>query len=82
MKINVIQIIFIAICAAIVIYFTYATINQIATGANIIPCDSCEPPTTQITLGFLDYGMIQFYIFMSVMAFLLFMLGGSGQQQA
>jgi hypothetical protein len=80
MKINVIQIIFIAICAAIVIYFTYATINLIATGENVVPCPACAGG--EKTLGFLDYGMIQFYIFMSVMAFLLFMLGGSGQQQA
>ncbi|MHA1131932.1 MAG: hypothetical protein ACTSQI_08635 [Candidatus Helarchaeota archaeon] len=77
MKINVIQIIFIVICAAVTIYYTYATAHLIATGQNVIPCPACAGG--EKTLGFLDYGMIQFYIFMSVIAFLLYMLGGSGQ---
>jgi hypothetical protein len=34
-----------------------------------------------VTLGFLDYGMIQFYVFMAVMAFLLFMLAGGGKKE-
>ncbi|MHA1650369.1 MAG: hypothetical protein ACTSYB_09250 [Candidatus Helarchaeota archaeon] len=75
MKINVIQIILLGICAAITIYFTYQTINLIATGQNVITIQGGGT----VTLNFLDYGMIQFYIFMSVMAFLLFMLAGSSK---
>ena len=74
MKIDIIQIIFIGICAAIVIYFTYATINLIVTGGNVV--DTTGGP---VTLGFLDYGMIQFYIFMAVVAFLLYMLAGGSK---
>ncbi len=73
MKINLIQIIFIGICVAVTIYFTYATINEIVTGGNVIDIGG-----ETVTLNFLDYGMIQFYIFMAVMTFLLFMLGGGG----
>ncbi|MHA1265966.1 MAG: hypothetical protein ACTSRS_12110 [Candidatus Helarchaeota archaeon] len=74
MKINVIQIIFIGICVAITIYFTYATADLISAGANVI---TTEEGT--VTLGFLDYGMIQFYFFMAVIAFLLFMLAGGNK---
>lgn len=76
MKINVIQIVLIGVCLAISIYFTYAAINLIATGNNVIVTTE-----STITLGFLDYGMIQFYAFMSVIAFLLFMLAGSGKKE-
>jgi hypothetical protein len=74
MNINIIQIILIGVCVAITIYFTYATVNLISTGANIITTDEGT-----VTLNFLDYGMIQFYVFMAVMAFLLFMLAGGNQ---
>ncbi|NVM28483.1 MAG: hypothetical protein HWN65_06545 [Candidatus Helarchaeota archaeon] len=77
MKLNILQIIFIGICVAITIYFTYATINLIVTGDNIIDLGGGET----VTLSFLDYGMIQFYIFMGVMAFLLFMLAGGGAKE-
>ena len=76
MKINLIQIVLIGVCLALTIYFTYATINLILTGQNVIETQE----STQITLGFLDYGMIQFYIFMAAMAFLLFMLAGGGKK--
>ena len=80
MKFNIVQIILIGICAAIAIYFTYATIDLIVTGQNVITCQAGEClPSGTVTLDFLDYGMIQFYIFMAVMAFLLYMLAGSGQ---
>ncbi len=75
MKFNVIQIILVGICAAIVIYFTYATIDLIVTGQNVIDLK----PVGTATLNFLDYGMIQFYVFMGVMAFLLYMLAGGNQ---
>lgn len=75
MKINLIQIIFIGLCIAIVVYFTYATINLIATDQNVIDIAGGG----SVTLNFLDYGMIQFYIFMGVIAFLLYMLGGGNQ---
>ncbi|MFX1295034.1 MAG: hypothetical protein ACFFD2_09315 [Promethearchaeota archaeon] len=75
MKINIVQIILIGICAIIVIYFTYATINLIVTGQNVIETEG----EGTVTLNFLDYGMIQFYIFMSVMAFLLYMLAGGSK---
>ena len=79
-KFNIIQIILVGICVAITIYFTYATINLIVTGQNVITCEvgECLPSGT-VTLDFLDYGMIQFYIFMGVMAFLLYMLAGSNE---
>jgi hypothetical protein len=76
MKINIVQIILIGICIFIAVYFTYSTINLIVTGGNVYMVDEVE-----VTLGFLDYGMIQFYIFMGVMAFLLFMLAGSGKKE-
>jgi len=67
------------ICIAITLYFTYATINLIITGQNVITTNDPTPRT--ITLSFLDYGMIQFYAFMAVMAFLLFMLAGGGKRE-
>ena len=75
MKINILQIIFIGLCIFIAAYFTYATINLIVSGENVYLVEEVE-----YTLGFLDYGMIQFYVFMGVMAFLLFMLAGSGKE--
>jgi hypothetical protein len=79
MKLNIIQIILIGVCLAITIYFTYATINLITTGNNVIV--NADIPPESITLGFLDYGMIQYYVFMAVMTFLLFMLAGSGKKE-
>ncbi len=71
MKFNVLQLIFLGLCAAITIYFTYATIA-------LVPQEVITTEGT-VTLGFLDYGMIQFYLFMSVIAFLLYMLAGGSK---
>lgn len=75
MKINIIQIILLGICAAITIYFTYATITLVAGGGYEVTTNEGT-----VTLGFLDFGMIQFYVFMSVMAFLLYMLASSSKE--
>lgn len=74
MNINLIQIILLGVCATIAVYFTYATVNLIVTGQNVITTELGE-----VTLGFLDYGMIQFYIFIAVIALLLYMLAGSNK---
>jgi hypothetical protein len=71
MKFNVLQLIFLGLCAAITIYFTYATIA-------LVPQEIITTEGT-VTIGFLDYGMIQFYLFMSVIAFLLYMLAGGSK---
>jgi len=76
MKINIVQIILLGICIFIAAYFTYSTINLIVTGNNVYMVEEVE-----YVFGFFDYGMIQFYIFMAVMAFLLFMLAGSGKKE-
>lgn len=78
MRLNIIQIILLGIVIAVTIYFTYTTINLINTGANVI---TLADGITKITLGFLDYGMIQFYFFMLVVSFLLLILAGSGKKE-
>ncbi len=77
MKLNIIQIILLGVVLIVTIYFTYATINLITSGLNVIETEE----HIMITLGFVDYGMIQFYIFMAVMAFLLLILAGSGKKE-
>ena len=77
MRLNIIQIIFLGVVLAVTIYFTYATINLITSGANVITLEGGG----EVTLGFIDYGMIQFYVFMAVIGFLLLILAGSGKKE-
>jgi len=77
MRLNVIQIILLGVVLLVTIYFTYAVINLIATGANVIELAEGG----EVTLGFLDYGMVQFYFFMVIIGFLLLILAGSGKKE-
>ena len=77
MRLNIIQIILLGVVLIVTIYFTYATINLITSGSNVIETEE----HIMVTLGFVDYGMIQFYVFMAIMAFLLLILAGSGKKE-